>query len=198
MQSHRFRLTTAFSTDARLAGGDLESVLRAVWPAILRNEPVTLFDDATGRMVEVDLRGGLEAAIARLPDEPEAEPEAEEPSAPRGPGRPKLGVVAREITLLPRHWDWLATQPGGASVTLRKLVEAARRDGFDKERRRRALDTAYRFMSIVAGDRPGFEEASRALFANDLSGFALQTMAWPKDIADHIRKLAADAFNPDV
>ncbi len=195
MQSSLARLTTAFSTEAMLASGDLESVLRAVWPAITRNEPVTLFDDATGRMVEVDLRGGLEAAIARLPDDPEPAVEAEEPAAQRGPGRPKLGVIAREITLLPRHWDWLATQPGGASVTLRKLVEAARREGFDTERRRRALDTAYRFMGIVAGDRPGFEEASRALFAGDAAGFDTQTAAWPQDIVAHIRRLAAEAFD---
>ena len=115
MQSHRSRLSTAFSNEAIIAAGPLEAVLRAAWPAITRNESVAIFDDASGRHVEVDLRGGLEAAIARLPQDPEPEAEAEEPAQPRGPGRPKLGVVAREVTLLPRHWEWLATQPGGAS-----------------------------------------------------------------------------------
>lgn len=197
MQSHRARLSTAFSSDALLASGPLESVLGAVWPAIVANQSVAIFDDASGRMVEVDLRGGLEAAIARLPADPEPEPEAAEtPAAPRGPGRPKLGVTAREVTLLPRHWEWLAAQPGGASVTLRKLVEAARREGCFAERARRAQGTAYQFITVVAGDRPGFEEASRALFAGDAEAFKAHTAGWPKDIAAHALRLAAEAFTP--
>src|SRR5579863_6549713 len=111
-------------------------------------------------------------------------------SAPRGRGRPKLGVVAREVTLLPRHWDWLASQPGGASVALRKLVEEARRANGDRDRHRAARDAAYHFMSAMAGNFNGFEEASRALFADDRGRFGELIAAWPDDIRDHIVALA--------
>jgi hypothetical protein len=118
------------------------------------------------------------------------EPETDAPAEPRGRGRPKLGVVAREVTLLPRHWDWLGAQPGGASVALRKLVEDARRANGDRDRQRAARDAAYHFMSTMAGDLPGFEEASRALFADDRRRFAELIADWPVDIRDHIVKLA--------
>jgi hypothetical protein len=92
--------------------------------------------------------------------------------------------------LLPRHWDWLATQPGGASVALRKLVEEARRTGGDRDRSRAARDAAYHFMSAMAGNLPGFEEASRALFADDRRRFAGLIAGWPDDVRDHAVKLA--------
>ena len=112
----------------------------------------------------------------------------------RGPGRPRLGVVAREVTLLPRHWDWLAIQPGGASVALRKLVEVARRDSETRDRVRQASAVAYRFMSTIAGHEAGFEEASRALFAGDQAGFEALIAGWPVDVRHHLKRLAADAF----
>jgi len=115
---------------------------------------------------------------------------SEESSAPRGRGRPKLGVAAREVKLLPRHWDWLATQPGGASITLRKLVEQARRANANRDREGKASERAYRFMSAMAGDIAGFEEATRALIANDAAKFRHQTKAWPPDVRDHVRDLA--------
>jgi hypothetical protein len=98
------------------------------------------------------------------------------------------------VTLLPRHWDWLAAQPGGASVALRRLVEAARRDGDAAARRRRAGEAAFAFMTAMAGDRPGYEEAVRALFAGDGARFAAETAAWPADIRDHAALLAGPAF----
>ena len=106
-------------------------------------------------------------------------------SAPRGPGRPKLGVVAREITLLPRHWEWLAQQPGGASVAIRRLVEQARRSGEDKDRMRQAREAAYRFMSAMAGNKPHYEDAIRALFAGDPARFEELIAGWPADVRDH-------------
>jgi len=108
----------------------------------------------------------------------------------RGRGRPKLGVVAREVTLLPRHWEWLATQPGGASVALRKLVEEARRTHAGSDKRRNAQEAAYHFMAAIAGNLPGFEEATRALFANDQEGFRGRLVAWPDDVREHAIKLA--------
>ncbi|MEA2888759.1 MAG: uncharacterized protein QOD11_3119, partial [Bradyrhizobium sp.] len=110
--------------------------------------------------------------------------------------RPKLGVVAREVTLLPRHWEWLTTQPGGASVSLRKLVEAARRANGDKDRSRAARDAAYHFMSAMAGNLPGFEEASRALFTDEPRRFSSLISAWPDDIRDHIVRLAFSDRDP--
>jgi hypothetical protein len=112
----------------------------------------------------------------------------------RGRGRPKLGVVAREVTLLPRHWQWLSVQPGGASVAIRKLVEEARKANAGKNRVRRAREVAYRFMSAMAGNLSGFEEATRALFGKDSERFQSLTDSWPRDVRDYARKLAAAAF----
>jgi len=181
---------TAFQGARRIASGPLAEVALAAKRAADRGDMVLVFDDATSRPVELDLRGSEAEVLARLPAPAETEPDA-----PRGPGRPKLGVVAREVTLLPRHWDWLAGQPGGASVTLRRLVEEARRAGEGRDRLRQAQEAAYRFMAAMAGDRPGFEEAARALFAPDRDRFAALTEAWPADIRDHARRLAAAAFD---
>ena len=120
---------------------------------------------------------------------------ASEKQAPRGPGRPKLGVVAREVTLLPRHWDWLAAQPGGASVALRKLVEDARKVGGGEDRRRAAQEATYRFMQAMAGDFAGYEDVARALFAGDIGKFEQHSATWPEDVRDHAALLAADAFH---
>jgi len=188
---------TAFIGHRRLASGPLADVALAIKrttkPA--GHAPVLVFDDGSGRSVDIDLRGTDQEILARLTpsatasDVPTGEPFAAEP---RGRGRPKLGVVAREVTLLPRHWDWLAGQPGGASVALRKLVEEARRASGDRDRHRAARDAAYHFMSAMAGNFKGFEEASRALFGDDRRRFGELIAAWPDDVRDHIVNLAFD------
>jgi len=185
---------TAFIGQQRLASGPLAEVAIAVMNASrnLAAPPVIIFADATGQPIDLDLRGTEREVVARLP-QPAPDPEAatDEASAePRGRGRPKLGVVAREVTLLPRHWEWLGAQPGGASVALRKLVEEARRANGDADRARAARDAAYRFMSVMAGNLAGFEEASRALFADDRRRFVGLIAGWPDDIRDHVVKLA--------
>src|SRR4029079_13633389 len=134
--------------------------------AVDKGEQVLIFDDTTSESIELDFRGSSEDLLRRLA-RPDSREVAAVSGAARGPGRPKLGVVAREVTLLPRHWEWLNAQPGGASVALRKLVEEARRSNEAKDRLRQAQEALYRFMSTVAGDEAGFEEASRALFAGD-------------------------------
>ena len=186
---------TAFIGHQRLASGPLAEVALAVLkaPTGLGAEPIVIFDDATGRPIDLDLRGTEQDIVARLPKPASnAETAAEDLSAPepRGRGRPKLGVVAREVTLLPRHWDWLGAQPGGASVALRKLVEAARRASGDRDRSRAARDAAYHFMAVMAGNLARFEEASRALFADDRRRFVGLIAGWPDDIRDHIVWLA--------
>jgi hypothetical protein len=185
---------TAFTGQQRLVTGPLAEVALAVMKACRKaaSAPIMIFDDATGRPIDLDLRGTERDIVARLP-QPDSNPQAADDQAapePRGRGRPKLGVVAREVTLLPRHWQWLAAQPGGASVALRKLVDEARRASGDLDRARAARDAAYHFMSDMAGNLAGFEEASRALFADDRRRFTGLIAGWPGDIRDHIVKLA--------
>lgn len=164
--------------------GEVALALRARAPQE-GEAPILVFEEATGRQIDFDLRGSDAEILARL------DASASAPAAPRpGPGRPRLGVVAREVTLLPRHWEWLAAQPGGASVALRKLVEAARRaDG--PATRKAAADA---FMRAALGDRPGYEEAARALYAGDRARFVERSEPWPADLRDHARKLAEGAF----
>jgi hypothetical protein len=183
---------TAFEGTRRIASGALAAVVTAAKAAIDGGsaEPVMVIDDRDAQRVEIDFRHAIDLILARLPKPP---PKID-PGAPRGRGRPKMGVVAREVTLLPRHWDWLNHQPGGASVALRKLVEEARHTHRVRDRMRQSQEAAYRFMSIMAGDRPFFEEATRALFAGNHVRFDAMTGGWPVDIRDYAQKLAAGAF----
>jgi uncharacterized protein len=192
---------SAFEGFRRIASGTLAQVALKTKKVIDRGEraPVLIFDDASGEQVEIDFRGSADDVLDRLPKPAGegliAEAQAETDIAkPRGPGRPRLGVVAHEITLLPRHWEWLGRQPGGASVALRKLVEEARRAHEHTDRIRLAQEAAYRFMSAIAGNLAGFEEATRALFAANRTGFTESTQAWPHDLRDHASKLADVAF----
>ena len=188
------RLCTAFEGSRCIASGKLSTVALKVKKIVDRGEraPVLIFEDATSEQIEVDFRGTALDVSRKLSESPSAGP----PSAPdgersRGPGRPRLGVVAREVTLLPRHWEWLNSQPGGASVALCKLVEEARRDDQGKYRLQRSQEVAYRFMSAMAGNLPGFEEAARALFARERARFDALIRRWPKDIREHLARLAA-------
>lgn len=176
---------TAFIGVKRLASGPLDQVALAAKKALDRGtqQPVLIYNDTTGRSIDIDNRGSDAEILARL-----SRPAP--PSSPRGPGRPKLGVVAREVTLLPRHWQWLSSQPGGASVAIRKLVESARRTSQEADQRRQRQEAAYHFMSAMAGNLAQFEEASRALFANDRTLFAELIAGWPTDVRDHAVKLA--------
>ena len=186
---------TAFSGPQRIASGELRHVAMKAKQAydLHPDRPVLVFDDADGRTVEVPLE--LPAAdLLRLLAQPQLATSTDVAPALRKPGRPKLGVVAREITLLPRHWDWLAAQPGGASVALRRLVEDARKVSSGDDRRRAAQEATFRFMQAMAGDAPGFEDASRALFAGDVARFEGQVSRWSEDVRDHAMWLATDAF----
>ena len=206
---------SVFQSGRCLASGRLSEVALPMKAALdasarsLQAPPVLLLDDTTAEVIDLDWRGTPKEVLARLKvmlattpdpatagmsDEPDNAAPAPGAAPARGPGRPKLGVVAREVTLLPRHWDWLATQPGGASVALRKLVEVARRDSETRDRVRHASAVAYRFMSTIAGHEAGFEEASRALFAGDQAGFDVLIAGWPVDVQHHLKRLAADAF----
>lgn len=168
-------LCTAFAGSRLLARGSLAEVAAAVRAQAGTGDAPLVFDDATGRVVDLDPRESYDAP----PEQPA-----------RGRGRPKLGVVAREVTLLPRQWDWLASQPGGASATLRRLIDAARKRDAGESEARAARDAAYRFMSAMAGDLPGFEEAARALFAGDRAALLCHAAPWPADIRAHVEAIA--------
>lgn len=181
----RESLTVFAGAQAVLTGNqdDVASMTRNLY-ANGEQRVILVFDDATGEQVDIAPREAPPTDVAQ----------PSEQAVHRGPGRPKLGVVAREVTLLPRHWEWLNAQPGGASVALRKLVEGARRDSAGADRARRSQEAAYRFMTALAGNAPGFEEASRALFAGDHEKFDSHVAAWPTDVATYARRLAGDAF----
>jgi hypothetical protein len=187
------RTFTAFAGTRRVATGNLATVAARAKAFLDQDQgaSILILDDETCRVVEVDFRGTADDVAKRL------EPASGKAEA-RGPGRPKLGVVAREVTLLPRHWEWLNAQPGGASVALRKLVEEARRSNEAKDRVRQSQEALYRFMSTLAGDEAGFEEASRALFAGDRKLFEALIRLWPKDLRDHAERLSHSAFASDA
>jgi len=180
---------TVFDGHTRLAAGELAQIALAVKAAIDRSSggPVLIFDDQTGRSIDIDIRGSDADVLARLDV---VAPAIASGTVGRGRGRPRLGVVGREVTLLPRHWAWLATQPGGASVALRQLVEEARRSHAARDRRRLAQERAYHFMAAIGGDLPGFEEATRALFADARDRFVACLAAWPADVQAHAIELA--------
>jgi hypothetical protein len=176
---------TVFAGFRRIASGPRDEVI-AQLRARAEDLPAFVFDDRTGDRLDLDLRGAASsAAVQGGPDE----------HATRGVGRPKLGVVAREVTLLPRHWEWLGRQPGGASVALRRLIDEARRVHADRDAQRASREAAYRFMTVIAGDLPGFEEATRALFAGEHARFERLVGPWPEDVRLHLRKLAAMAWS---
>ncbi|MDO8271067.1 MAG: DUF2239 family protein [Gammaproteobacteria bacterium] len=193
MNWHTRTPTIAFHGYTRIAAGNLREVASAcrLYLNTTADATLLLLNAVSSEQIEVDFRGSPAEVAGRLQEASVAPEEVieDEQSAPSGPGRPRLGVVAREVTLLPRHWEWLKTQPGGASVALRKLVENARRESADKDQQRAAQNSAYRFISIVASSLPGFEEASRALFAADAAGFQRETEKWPVDVRNHARSL---------
>ena len=184
-----FKPVTAFQGSRRIAAGPLLSVASTIKSMIDGDnaESVLIFDDHSSEVVDVDFSGSAEEVRDRL-DRAFPQDRAET----RGRGRPKLGVVAREVTLLPRHWDWLAEQSGGASAALRRLIDEARRSAAGE--RRRAQTALYRFMTAMAGDAAGYEEAIRALFAGDRARFDALTQTWARDVRDHAWRLAPAAF----
>jgi hypothetical protein len=167
------RRLTVFDGDRQIAAGTDPEIVARLGERLLASglSPLVIIDDASGRSIDIDLRPS--------PPAPERD----------GRGRPRLGVVAREVTLLPRQWEWLAGQRGGASVALRRLVDEARRASTDADRQRGARDAAYHAMSTLCGDLPGFEEASRALFSGDLDALRDRIAGWPGDVTAYLLRL---------
>jgi hypothetical protein len=175
---------TAFDGAKLIAAGPLETLLPALknWAKRHPSAIPTTFDDRNGKQVDFDLRGDMDQILARA-------------VPPRGPGRPKLGVVAREISLLPRHWEWLEAQPSGASAAIRRLVDEARNREPDRQRARQARDAASRVLTALAGNLPGYEEAGRALYSGDRDGFGKRIARWPADVRAYALRLAGPALS---
>jgi uncharacterized protein len=188
-------MCTAFQGQRCIASGPLPAVARRI-KAIAEDaehEPMLVFEDLTGGLVEIDLRGTVDEVVERLSRTHRSSAGREQVSQKRGPGRPKLGVIAREVTLLPAQWDWLDGQPGGASAALRRLVHLAKRSSQGKDRARQSQEAVYRFMTAMAGDLPGFEEALRSFYRREHERFGTLIASWPQDIRDHVKKMVASA-----
>lgn len=183
---------TAFENDKLLVTGNLEDVVLQIRKR-LKSHPslkILVFSDDTGKEMDFDLRGSEKEVLEKL----KIYLSPEDLDEPVGPGRPKLGVIAREVSLLPRHWEWLATQPGGASATLRKLVEEARKSSTTRDTVKQAQERTYKFMTAIAGNLPNYEEALRALYAKDKARFRTQISDWPIDVKDYIKRLSQHVF----
>ncbi len=184
------RRLSAFRGHTRVATGPIAEVALALHELSATDPSLVLvFDDGDGRQLDLDLRGSREEVAARFAGSP-----TPADATPRGRGRPKLGVVGREVTLLPRHWEWLGRQRGGPSATLRRLVDEARAAHADRDRARDAQDAINRFMSAVAGDLAGFEEATRALYGGDRVRFEGEIAGWPADVRSHLGRWVDAAF----
>ena len=179
----RKRYTAFVGTDL-LASGSLQEVALAIQQRPSRGAARSplVFEDTTGRQIDLDTRKSHDD---------------QDPPVEVATGRPRLGVVAREVTLLPRHWDWLNDQPGGASVALRRLVDEARHARPLADRLRRAREATFRFLTAVAGNLPGYEEVLRALFAGDRAGFDALLRKWPVGVCRYAMTLSHEAFEPD-
>ena len=202
MDSSAERPSIAFYQNRRIASGGLLFVAGEVKKTLQDNaDQSNILDSVTGETIEVDFRGSLAELPQQFTPSIDIEPttrtnlsEAIEAKTPKR-GRPKLGVVAREVTLLPRHWDWLKEQQGGASVALRKLVEQARKENESKDNLKKAQNYLYRFLTTITSHYPEYEEVLRALFAGDSKEFEQHISSWPRDIILQIKKMAVPAFN---
>ena len=183
---------TAFEGTSRLFRGTLQEVVLTVKERLGRaeNSSVLIFSDNTGKTMDFNFQGGVKDVLKRL----EIYVSRQEGAPASGPGRPKLGVISREVSLLPRHWEWLASQPGGASAMIRKLVEEARKRSSVNISVKQVQERVYRFMSVIAGDMKGYEEALRALYQADRRKFLLHIQFWPADVRTHVIEMAKPVF----
>jgi len=180
---------TAFSGTELLVRGPLADVLAATKPLVDEepSRPLLIFEDGSGRQVDFDFTGSVKEVVDR------ARPKV----VANGPGRPRLGVVSREISLLPRHWEWLESRPEGCSAALRRLVEEAQKRDPEAEHRTRARDAAHKFLWAIAGNYLNFEEVTRALYAGEHEQMFELMLDWPEDVREHTRALLGLGSNRD-
>lgn len=187
---------TAFEGHELLVKGLLNQVVTQVKRRLdsSRSSSILIFSDATGKEMDFNFQGS-EADVLKRIEVYVNTAESSRNTNSQGPGRPRLGVISREVSLLPRHWEWLANQPGGASAALRRLVEDAKKNTLSEEGGvKGAQERAYRFMSVLAGNFEGYEEALRALYRRDKKAFLQNSKSWPKDVREHTLKLGKTVF----
>lgn len=185
---------TAFDGEKLLIHGPLDEVVLKIKKKLGKENQrasIVIFSDATGRTMDFNFQGNDEDIRRRLEVFTTAD---EGVKASSGPGRPKLGVISREVSLLPRHWEWLANQTEGSSAMLRNLVEGAMKKSSGVSEVKAAQERTYKFMNVMAGDRPNYEEALRALYRKDAKSFGELIADWPEDVVFHLGKLAKPAF----
>jgi hypothetical protein len=192
-------LYTAFENHQRIAQGTLIEIATAIKKRLGKasHGDAILFSDATGKVMEINFQGNLKTVLQRLAvfQTDTKNPETKNVETQPGPGRPKLGVVSREISLLPNQWEWLASQPGGASPVLRRLVDEARRKANTEPTPAQLQEKAYRFLSVIAGDLPLYEEALRALYQSDQKKFITAMKSWPEAISSYALALTGTLFS---
>ncbi len=184
---------TAFESGKVISSGTLADVVINLKKKLGKSNhtSVLIFNDTTGRTMDFNFSGSEKEVLKRLEIYTQTPDSKEQPI---GPGRPKLGVFSREVSLLPRHWEWLASQSGGASAVLRRLVEEAKKTSSQTITTKHAQERTYHFMSVVAGDFKGYEEVLRSLYKKDKSNFFSEMSEWPKDIVSYIRKISGPVF----
>jgi uncharacterized protein len=189
------KIFVGFAGSSVIARGEIADVALICKDRIDSGEAhrIAVFDDETGRPIDIDFSGTKTKVLARLTAHPLVAPPDQKAGRQTGPGRPKLGVISREISLLPRHWDWLSEQRGGASAALRRMIDIERKSTSALEQGQRAIEAAHRFMWDIAGDQTGFENASRALFAQDFDAFDQHTAVWPTGIQEQLQRFIGRA-----
>lgn len=190
-KAHISNTYTVFEAAKMLFRGSLTEVVVKVKKRLGKSDhsPCSIFSDDTGKAIDFNFQGSEKDVLKRLEIFV-----SETPLENSGPGRPKLGVISREVSLLPRHWEWLATQAGGASAVLRRLVDEAKKKSAEGNAIKQAQERVYKFLSVMAGDMPGYEEALRALYRKEEKKFALQIEAWPEDVKAYVLELAGPVF----
>ncbi|MCM2310529.1 MAG: DUF2239 family protein [Steroidobacteraceae bacterium] len=184
----------AFMDDKCIASGSLLEVALAVRRTLDAGATasIVVLHARTAHVVDLDLRGTADDIASRLTAAASAVvpgDSTQHPARAPGPGRPRLGVISREVSLLPRHWNWLATQRGGASAALRRLVDEARQKNGTRDSHRAAQEAVDRYMRVLAGDRSHYEDALRAFYAGRDEDLFRLAAAWPADIRNHLETL---------
>lgn len=184
---------TAFDNTSIIAHGSLRDVILKTKKILGKSENSSflIFSDSTGKTIDFNFQGTEKEILKRLEIFVSNSDEKIELARP---GRPKLGVISREISLLPRHWEWLATQSSGASSSIRNLIEDAIKKSTSKVSLKQQQEKVYRVMTTLAGDLDGYEEAIRSLYKRDRESFIKFTKGWSKDLRSYLEKLTNDVF----
>lgn len=173
---------TAFRGDTRIITDSLFNVALALQKQSEMN--VLVFNDQTGQQIDLDLSGSEDDLKQRYT----------EVEYVKKVGRPKLGVISREITLQQKHWNWLDQQSSSASAVIRKLIDKELNDPSSESNIMLAKQAIDHFMLAMLGNMPNYEEATRALYQGNKSHFLALIHNYPKDLKVYLELKAQTAF----